>query len=279
MPSGTENLLTAASFEGYDFEVTRTGKLDGLATPSYAVAESVLAGARGSRFGQALMRKRQITLEFLVFTTSESDYFSQRAAILEACKKDDGEGELTLTVNGTQYLINAVPEPPEISWPHFPYFTVQAQFTAYDPVIYSQTTNSHSAIAVPGGGGATFPLEFPITFTTQNTGTVNVNNSGNIATYPIITLSDLLTSPTITNVTTGEYFQLNETFDVGDSVIINMKERTAVLNGVTSLLTDIVDGSTWWSLNPGTSTVRINTGATSDTGTLAISWRDAYSGI
>lgn len=275
----TSTLITAASFNNYSFEVTRAGKVDGLNTSSYATAESDLAGVRGMKYVRSLARKRQITLEFLVFVDNESDYFAKRADILDACQKEDGEQELTLTIGGVNYLINCVAEPPEISWPHYPYFTVQAQFVAYDPTIYSATTNSYSGIAVPGGGGATFPLTFPITFTTQNTGTVNVNNSGNTESYPLITLNNLLTSPTITNVTTGESFGLNASFTTGDSVIIDMKNRTVIKNGTTPLLTSIVDGSTWWSLDPGSSTIRINTGSSADTGTMTISWSDAYGAV
>jgi len=279
MAAPATTLFTQASYGGYSFEVARTGKLDGLSTPSYATAESTLAGVRGSKFVRALQRKRQITMEFLVYTTSESDYFTQRKAIISALQKEDGEGPLLLTINGTQYQVNCVPEPPEISWPHFPYFTVQAQFTCYDPTIYSATTNSNSGIAVPGGGGAVFPLVFPITFTTQNTGTVFVTNSGNVDASPLITLTGLLTNPIIANVTTGEYFQLTTTTTVSDTIVIDMKNRTAVKNGTTSMLTSLVTGSEWWALGAGSSTIRINTGSTSDTGTMTIAWQNAYGGI
>lgn len=276
----TSNLITAASFEGYSFEVTRAGKVDGLTEAAYDVSESVYAGKHGSIFNQALIRKRQITLEFLVWVDSEDDYEAERDSILEACNKANGEGELTLTILGEDYLINAVPEPPQIGWPNYPYFTVQAQFTAYDPIIYAGTAQSQTGIAVPAGGGLTFPLVFPLTFESSgSTGQVTIYNNGNIETYPTLTITGLMTNPLIRNTTTGETFQLTYTSLVSDTIVIDMKARTVTLNGTTNLLGDVVAGSDWWTLTPGANTVAVSTGSTSDTGTLGISWRSAFSGV
>lgn len=274
------NLITAASFNGYDFEVARTGRIDGLTEASYDVSESVYAGVRGAIFNQALPRKRQITLEFLVMTNSEDNYETQRAAILEACNKANGEGELNLTLYGNDYLINAVPEPPIIDWPKFPYFTVQMQFTAYDPIIYSANAQSQTGIAVPAGGGLTFPLVFPLTFESSgSTGQVTIYNNGNIESYPILTITGLMTNPLIRNATTGETFQLTYTSTVNDTIVIDMAARTVTLNENTNLLGNVVDGSDWWTLTPGANMVALSTSSTADTGTLGLSWRDAFSGV
>lgn len=274
------NLITAAAFNGYDFDVVRTGKVDGLNAASYEVSESVYAGKGGSIFNQALPRKRQITLELLLMTNSEDDYETQRAAILEACNKANGEGELNLTIYGTEYLINAVPEPPIIDWPKFPFFTVQMQFVAYDPIIYSATAQSQSGIAVPAGGGAVFPLIFPITFTSSgSTGKATIYNNGNIETYPILTITGLMTNPLLRNITTGESLQLTYTSTVNDTIVIDMKNRTVTLNGTTNLLGNVVAGSDWWTLAAGENTIGVSTGSTSDTGTLSLNWYDAFSGV
>lgn len=276
----SSTIITGAAFEGYNFEVESTGKIEGLAEGSYAVSESVYAGVPGSIFNEALLRKRQVTLEFLVPHQSEQDYQQKREAILQACNKANGIGELTLTILGTDYLLYAVPEPPLISWPHHRYFTVQVQFVCYDPMIYSGSAESVTNIGVPTGGGAEFPLIFPITFASSgSSGTATAYNNGNIPSAPIMTITGVLTNPLIRNVTTGESFQLTHTSGVGDTIVIDMKNRTVVKNGSTNLLGSVQASSDWWDLNPGANIVALTTGSTSDTGMLSLTWRHAWSQI
>lgn len=271
------SVVSGASFAGYTFDVTRLGKLDGLSTPSYSVSESVLAGVRGSRFNQALIRKRQITLNLLLWCESESEYFTQRAAILEACNKENGEDELTLTIGGTEYLINAVPEPPVITWPMGNYYEVQCQFTAYDPTIYSAIEESSSQVLAPSGGGFTFPIIFPITFTgSGRTGRITIHNNGNIPTYPEIDLAGLLTNPVIENETTGEFFSMTYTLAAGRTIEINNKAKQAILDGSTNLAQYIDDGAVWFTLAPGENVIRLSTDATTDSGYMVVRRRSTW---
>lgn len=270
---------TAVSFNDYVFDVTRLGKLDGLTTPSYAVSESVIAGARGSRHNRSLMRKRQITLEILLHADTEADYFNKREALLSATLPDNGEGELTITLDGVQYLLNAVPQSTEINWPQGNYAPVQVQFVCYDPTIYSSTLYEEADIIIRSGGGLTFPLVFPLTFVTTNSGTATATNGGNVYVWPVITLSGLMTNPLVRNLTTDEYLQLTYTSGVNDEIVIDMANRTIVLNGVTSLITELADGSDFWNLQPGDNEINISTGSSSDTGTLTLTWRYGFSAL
>lgn len=279
MASGTETLFTAASFDGTDFEVTRTGKLDGLSTPSYDVSESVLAGVRGTRFNQALMRKRQVTLEFLMFVDSEEDYFDKRQEIINACTKDDGEGELMLTIHGTTYTLNCVPEPPEISWPHFPYCTVQLQFIAYDPVIYASTEESVSGIETPSSGGLTFNLKFNLTFLSSGASSVTINNAGNLNVYPTLVMAGDLTNPVISNETTGEFFSLTYSLETAGTINADMKNRTVLRGSGLNLAQYVDDGAKWIFLQPGQNEISLSTDDPADTGTLEIRWVTAFTGI
>lgn len=275
------SVLTAASFKGLPFTIDKATTLDGLSTPSYDVSESVLAGVRGMRFNQALMRKRQVTLELVLCSSDDGDYFAQRQAILNACSKDAGEGELRLTVGGRDLLLYAVPEPPEITWPsQTGYFTALLQFFCYDPVIYEATSNTTSGVTVPTGGGFEFPVVFPIDFgESTGTGLFSLINAGNLTTYPVFTLEGPLTNPVITNRTTGEFFGLTYSLLEGQTVVIDMKARTVKRANGLNLAQFVQDGSTWFGLSVGVSQLRILTSSTANTGTLSAEWTNTYNQV
>jgi phage-related protein len=69
-------------------------------------------------------------------------------------------------------------------------------------------------------------------------------------------------------VSTGEVLVLTHTITVGDTVVIDTRERqqTAVLNGTTNLWGDLSDASTMWALQPGLNDLTLTvTGSTSNT--------------
>lgn len=281
--------LQAASFAGQSFEVAsyfikgvrKSAVIKGLGTPAYAVSESVLAGVRGTRFNQALMRKRSLTLALIYTANSAEEYFAKRSAILAACNKENGEGQLLFTMGGRQYMVNAVPEPPEIGSPSFPWFGVLLQFTCYDPIIYAATSITTGDITAPGGGGFTFPVFFPIVFTGSTaTGRVTVYNDGNVPTYPTVILSGGLTTPVITNETTGEYFKLNYTIPAGRSVTVDMKHKRALLDGGLNVAQYIDTGSTWWALQTGMGNrIRLTTNQPNDTGYYQVVYVPTWGGL
>ena len=275
-------MITGITVNGYEIPRNRIQTVDGLDSPPYRVSASLLAGMDGAQYNRSYADKRSIALGWLILEADMSSFLDHRNEVFNAFNPAEGEIELEIEINyDTTYKITCVVDDIKLglraadnTWA-----PALARLTAYDPIIKSSVTHANSGIAVPGGGGATFPLTFPIVFQTQNTGTVFVNNDGNVAAYPILTLTGLLTNPVIRNVDTGEYFQLTYTSQVGDSIVIDMRERTVTLNGATSLITRVAAGSSWWTLQPGSTQVAINTGASSDTGTMEIAWNDAWDAI
>lgn len=273
-------MITEISFNGYTIPHGRIRKVEGLDTPPYRVSDSSLAGRSGSVFNRNLADKRAIVIEWLLYETTMDTYLDERSDIFDAFDPEDGEQELVIEINDDDsVLLNCVVADVKLPARAAPttHAYAQAQLVAYDPTIYSEDIHTQSGILAPTGGGATFPLVFPITFETSTSGEATIYNLGNIDASPTLTLSGLLTNPLIRNETTGETFQLTYSTGVNDEVVIDMAARTATLNGVTSLLTSIAEGSTWWSLQPGANTISIATSSTSDTGELEIIWQDAWS--
>jgi len=68
--------------------------------------------------------------------------------------------------------------------------------------------------------------------TTLSTGTVTVTNPGTALAWPVFTLSDTLTNPTITDIVTG--FRLTYTgaaMAVAESLVLNSLNKTVLRNG------------------------------------------------
>lgn len=278
---------TSPSGVSYVIPQSRILRIEGLSETPYRRSASQFAGSRGGTHNTLLMDARGVNIEWLVMEASMAEYIAEREEVFNAFNPDEcinGEvGELEIEVNhADNYLLYCIPirspRVPERA-AEFPMAEAQVQLMADDPVIYSADAEVSSGVSAPAGGGATFPLIFPITFEQTTSGQVTLVNDGNVDTYPVISLSGVLTNPLIRNTTTGDVFQLTYTTDADDTVEIDMEARTVVLNGSTNLITAVVTGSDWWALRKGSNVINLATGSTSDNGTMAINYRHAWNAV
>jgi phage-related protein len=123
------------------------------------------------------------------------------------------------------------------------------------------------------GGGFTLPVVLPITFA-PGQGVVTANNGGTETAYPVITIEGTADTPRVTNVETGQFIEFDLEMSGSDTLVINMLERTAVLNGG-SVLSLRNPSSSWWGLMVGANGLRFDTFNGADTATATIQWRDA----
>jgi hypothetical protein len=158
-------------------------------------------------------------------------------------------------------------------------FTVS--LTAPDPRFYGtqQTFQTGQPIAV---GGLTFPLTFPLSFGSLNTGgDAFLSNSGNATTYPEVIIYGPASSPSLTidNADgTQTILQLGASGGLsvgdGDYIIVDMKYRT-VQSSLGANLFQYVSG-TWWFLQPGINHVRFNCLDSSPDTSAVFAWSNAY---
>jgi hypothetical protein len=106
-----------------------------------------------------------------------------------------------------------------------------------------------------------------------NIGTAS--NAGNTTTFPTITITGPCTNPVITNQGTGAYIGLSVTLAGSDVVVIDPDLRSITLNGspARNLLTN---GSTWWGLVSGSTTIGFIAPTYATGASLSLSWRSAY---
>lgn len=271
---------TSPTGNSYVIPHNRIQEVEGISKAPYRHSVTKLAGVRGSQYNRSLMDARAIVLEWEIMESSMSDYLLERESIFDAFNPDDGEGTLLIERNFTEYYeIDCVPnDTPSVPDRAAAMTTARAQtrLIANDPAILSQTVVTVSTITAPAGGGFLFDATFDIIFEETSSGSRTLTNNGNIDTYPNMTLVDVLTNPLIRNQTTGAVLQLNYTSALGDVIEIDMKARTIILNGVTSLIDSVVDGTDFWALEQGDNIVTLATGSTSDTGYMNIEYQHAW---
>lgn len=160
--------------------------------------------------------------------------------------------------------------------------TFLIEMVAPDWRFYNQTLSSFNVGQTIVGGGASIPANIPWDIASSVASQTDVSNiitnEGNESTDPIITITGPGTNFLVRNNTTDEEFTLDYVLMAGGEVVIDVRRRTVVLNGITNIYPSL-DG-VLWSLIPGQNELRflVSTGLTVETN-LNISFRDAYSGI
>lgn len=128
-------------------------------------------------------------------------------------------------------------------------------------------------------GGFAIPFDVPFNMTNHPTTTTStLTNSGTAGSYPIVTIQGPVDGFVLLNQTTGK--QLIFTGELSDSqtLVLDMYNRTAIVNNVTNAIVDVDLTSTWFWLQPGQNEIRLIT--QEDTPISAeFEWYDAYRGI
>lgn len=129
-----------------------------------------------------------------------------------------------------------------------------ALVTAADPRRYSTTLQSRSTGLPSVTGGLTLPITLPILIsTTMVSGAITLTNAGSIATRPTLTLAGPVVTPTIVAaLPNGTVTQIayGDTLQTGDTLVIDSKTRTVVLNGTASRR--LYFSGTWPEIPAGT---------------------------
>ena len=156
------------------------------------------------------------------------------------------------------------------------------EFKAPDWRFYSQTLKTYDLTQTVLRAGASIPASIPWAIPASTDPMTELNNiiinEGNETTDPVFTITGPGTEFTITNQTTNQSLVLDRTLVSEDEVVIDVKNRTVVLNGNTNVYPDV--SGDFWSLIPGENELRffVSSGLTVDTN-LNVSYRDAYAGV
>jgi Phage tail protein len=187
-----------------------------------------------------------------------------------------GAGDIVKLVNG---------KPTKKHFPVDPGYSIgvatfAVEILCGDPLIYESQlrTLGSSSPALTGGFG--FPFGFPFGFAnTGSTGGGNVaTNIGIVPTKAFIRIdtgSDTVTGPRIRNETQDKqlYFP-GLTLTPGQTLDIDTRARTVLLNGTTSRYEFLDPTSQWWSIDVGANTITY--ASDSGTGTMTLYYQSAW---
>jgi hypothetical protein len=259
-------------------------ELDGFELPTVRTSSGNYAGRDGGYIGAQFFSARDITIQGTVFSSSVSVLESSRSALQTALLADRANNLTPVTIQlitnaGNNYTVYAylldfqMPIKQAIWSAPF-----KIELLAPDPTIYlTNTTSLPANLPLVTTAGIPYPLTYPWTYPAEGL-PATINNSGTVAVYPIITLTGLATDPVITNVTTGQTFSLNLVTAPTDSIVINMQQRSVLLNG-SSVLGDVVSGSSWLYLQPGNNQLSLTSAGGGDTVSGTVAWQSGVMGI
>lgn len=152
-----------------------------------------------------------------------------------------------------------------------------AELTCPDPRRYGAAKDL--TLGLPAtSGGLRFPIRFPVQFTgTTTAGDYAVANEGNEDAPVKVTFTGPLTSPRLTNQTTGQWVQYNDTLATSnDFVVIYLRNPlVALLQGTAGRSGKVsTGGGGTWGIKPGANHLGFRAGGGS--GTALIEWSDTY---
>lgn len=158
-----------------------------------------------------------------------------------------------------------------------PVWRYQANVSLDDPRGFSQSETIATGGTLATSGGATYPRIYPRTYDPGTGGTVAVVNSGTRPSPPTFTVFGYASAPQILLVGTDKRIALTGVIAPGDFLEINVKERTARLNG-SSPSQGLIDSAntTWFDLPRGASTLRLLAGASDSVTRCDVRVRAAY---
>lgn len=160
-------------------------------------------------------------------------------------------------------------------------FDFSIGLVAPDPRRYDANLTT-LATGMPGAVipvGRTYPRTYPVTYPPSVTyqPVVNAATIGTRDTGGQITISSGLDNPGVVNVDTGALLQFNLSLGANDTLVIDLQQRTAVLNGTASRRGSLMGGSSWFLLQPGDNNLRL-TGLPNGTGnpSMTVQYRSAW---
>ena len=255
------------NFEGFEYPMVRSSIED-------------VAGDYGAVYVNSKYGTRRVGINGDLVSSS---IFSDRRLLLKALRQT-GEIKLVKFQTYDNLLLQFEAEVTKVLNPYtHEIHSFLIELTAPDYRFYSQTQTSSLIDRTNLAGGTSIPAIIPMSFplSTNPETTINnvVTNQGSEVTDPEFVIDGPGQDFLIRNVTTDKEFTLATILTSDDQVIINVKNRTAILNGTTNVYSDLTGDL--WSLVPGDNEMRffIGSGFVESQTSLIVRFRDAYGGI
>lgn len=251
-------------------------KVTGLDNVEYRTTEREREGMDGG-FVDALYEKmRTIVIEGVIYNATE-DYldtlkanFAPRASVepFYLLAPDSNERLVYCKSLGIRYAWEQTRRTNVV--------TFQIQLKAEDPTIYEAEVTDTATLGNPESGFG-FDLGFDFGFGTSSTaGAAVLDNTGNKDADCTFEIVGPVVNPIIVHDESGNRLSFACTLGVGDTLEVNLRNKTILLGGTTNRRNFLLGTSRWFLLQPGTNTIRFLGTAGAGTPELNCTFRPAY---
>lgn len=278
----SDQVNTAKRFTFYDFDAdsgTILRRFEGFEYSSVRESIDDVAGAAGAVYVNSKFGRRRMGITGDLIGT---DVFANRRVLVTALRQTGVMKLLEFTTYDDLELQCEV----EVLKYDNPYthevHTFLIEMVAPDYRFYSQELFSFNIDKTVLQGGASIPTSMPMSLALYSSPDSDLDriltSNGTESTEPIFTITGPGTGFTVGNTTSDKEFVLDLTLVGGDTVEVDVKNKTVIKNGVTNVYPDF--SGDFWSIEPGENELRffIESGSDADS-MLNISYRDAYAGI
>jgi hypothetical protein len=272
------------TLNGLDFNDEATGiyldeQIEGLDLPPIRTSSGNYAGRDGGYVGAQFYSARPITLPGRAFASDSAGIEAKRILITNALASRTVTMRV-VTNSGAAYLLYCnlldfkMPIKRELFSAPF-----KVELLAPDPIIYDDATGVPLTALVQklAPGGYVYPVVFPVVFA-AGAGATAVNNAGTESVYPTVTITGAITNPVIINETTGQSLGLTMTTSSTDTIVIDMRQRTILLNSG-NVIGNIQANSSFFYLQPGNNSIKLTSASSGDVATALVAWRNGYMAI
>lgn len=236
----------------------------------------------GSHYRGSKTLPRDLDLNIKVWGTSRSELFQRIRALTQSLNVYKGMGKIRfISPDGIDRSISCLYKDGlqgEEGKDGVYWRKIILTFRAFDPFFYgSETTEVFKLDENPPLWFPIFPLNLGGDAVSSQ---INIDNDGDVRTYPTWTITGPGENPKMTNLTTGEYVSLNDiALSESDSITIDTKRRLITLSDGTNLLPILSWGSTFWALEPRQNSIKIEmANATSDS-SIQLAYSPRYLGV
>jgi phage-related protein len=146
----------------------------------------------------------------------------------------------------------------------------------------SETVQTATAFPNEGLPGLTFDVSFDVAFPdATGIGSSAIEVAGNVSSPWVARIFGPITGPTLVHEQSGQSVAFKDTLVIagGDYLTVDSYNRTAYLNGVSSRYSFMDFTATrpdWFTLEPGTNTIRLTGSSFSTPAQAEITWRDSW---
>lgn len=257
-------------------------EIEGLDGQSVELTTTQFYRQHGTTHRYSQLVERDIVIPFSIDARNHADYMNLRSKIMGTfLPLGTGRLEIRDEIHHV-YCDCYVSKAPAIEyWDGATTASGELTLTAPDPILWDIDDQERELITWTGGWKWPWTGKFKLK--QRGTTTCTVTNDGQLPVPLTVQFLGPCLNPRITNLTTGEYIQINDTIGTGETLIITtgQHDKRAVIktnSGTRSGENLLADASTFFQLEVGANRLAYSTGGDSPGG-VVVGWRRGYYGI